>query len=756
MASSLVLTGGAAFTKTLKDTHNQPGHGFVEGDVVRYDAASQRFVKARADTAANAEVLGVVNAYIGDIFELTYAGLITLSGLPASISSAPVLFLSSTVDGKLEASPPSAVGTVVKAVLTRDKGNNYIVTNYLGTQIGGSSTIAVDEIQPVGTIMPFAGSIIPETWLECNGATYNRVVYPELYSKLCFTDGDQVPMYGYVVGVTGAGAYDTIQRNDVVHFKNSSASEWQPSVGAGPYAQGSNDDIRAVVIDLPNASVPYLQLSVIPKYVGGRFVYQNAILKTGNASSITSNYRIWRADNGQQRTVSGFTVTGVSILQFRTPDLRGRFALGSNSVGLSDNATENDPLFISSLGTYAMGSLGGEEAHALTNTELPSHSHSAGTLATTSAGSHTHGYLKPTTGTDTMSGGDTHYINAANDTTTSSGEHTHSITGLVGATGANSPHNNMPPYTTVLYIIKAKPYTRAAIIEGVDIPYSSLLVRDLRSRNVGGPSTSENNINDLVICTNKNDVLDSGIGTERIRIKGNTGLVGIGKNNPVVELDVTGTAAFSSRVGIGKTDPQVALDIVGQARSSILLGDYASAPNSTLTTKEYVNSVVPLSVNMYNATPTLLAFSYTCVGWKWNFDDNGNYITNTSQTPIGEGMFHMPAAGIALNDIKVLNEHGFTRNAATWSTAVLPVGTWDICCFMFSNRGPGPNEASDDDKYTFYRCFSARLVSTSTTRANVVDWLITKGFGRLIADASGGISNYRGHQAGNGFAVRVS
>jgi microcystin-dependent protein len=451
-------------------------------------------------------------------------------------------------------------------------------------------------------------------------------------------------MYGYVVGITGAG-YASVELNDIVHFKNAS-DPWQ---GSGPYAQGSNDDIRAVVVALPTASVRYLQLSVIPKYTGGRFTYQNAILKTGNAANANANYRIWQA-NGQPRSATTFTVTEVAMLHFRTPDLRGRFALGSNSVGLSDNAIETEPTFISSLGIYSMGSLGGEEAHALTNTELPSHTHTA------TDGGHSHlwtGFVSvepgnngqlydfefaaamrsrgvwvggSTTTPNTVDGrvpaslpngvlspqriGELQESGAGGGEDRDSGVGAYNVASSssnisVGNTGANSPHNNMPPYTTVLYIIKAKPYTRAAIIDGVDIPYSSLLVRDLRSRNVSGIAGDQ----DLVICTNK--ATDSGNGTERIRVKGGDGKIGIGTISPISELDVNGTGIFTKvgvgvssvptvaldvngitrftgSVGVNTASPSVALDIVGEARSSI--STTATSNAKTLVTKDYLQS----------------------------------------------------------------------------------------------------------------------------------------------------------------------
>lgn len=93
-----------------------------------------------------------------------------------------------------------------------------------------------------------------------------------------------------------------------------------------------------------------------------------------------------------------------------TPDLRGRFVLGSSTA-------------------HAIGSKGGEEKHTLTVAELANHAHNvsvSGTSATTTSGSSTK-WLVMNSGT-------------ANRSTSS--------------IGSSSPHNNMPPYYTLCYIMK--------------------------------------------------------------------------------------------------------------------------------------------------------------------------------------------------------------------------------------------------------------------------------------------------------------
>jgi len=103
---------------------------------------------------------------------------------------------------------------------------------------------------------------------------------------------------------------------------------------------------------------------------------------------------------------------------FNVPDLRDRFPLGDRDQGQSD-ASRVDNF------NTALGDSGGSDEHQLTVAEMPSHSH----------------------GLDLDSnyernGGNTSSDTGGNDTQTSS-------------TGGDQPHNNMPPFLALNYIIKA-------------------------------------------------------------------------------------------------------------------------------------------------------------------------------------------------------------------------------------------------------------------------------------------------------------
>ena len=117
-----------------------------------------------------------------------------------------------------------------------------------------------------------------------------------------------------------------------------------------------------------------------------------------------------------------------------TPDLRGRFLLGSNpNGGKTDSYTVRE-----------VGQSGGSETHTLTTSEIPGHEHSYSDVY----------FSEHTTvdrrGLDILDGGN-------NKLGTGDSDHDNSFIGknkTTGSSGGGAAHNNMPPFYSVIYIMK--------------------------------------------------------------------------------------------------------------------------------------------------------------------------------------------------------------------------------------------------------------------------------------------------------------
>jgi microcystin-dependent protein len=134
----------------------------------------------------------------------------------------------------------------------------------------------------------------------------------------------------------------------------------------------------------------------------------------------------------------GTTYKALDSSQLQSPDLRGKFILGASKLNTSNNGiidgwgpsgqpnipNNNKPLPLTPQQPYTTG---GAETHTLTLDELPSHTHVVSEVLSWHRG--VHGPI-------------------------SSGNSGHSSATTTGTTGGGQPHNNIPPYYSLLYIIK--------------------------------------------------------------------------------------------------------------------------------------------------------------------------------------------------------------------------------------------------------------------------------------------------------------
>ena len=106
------LSGGA---DVIHITH--ASHPFTVGQVLRSSGSAGVYTTAQADSAANAEVIGIV---VQDIDTNTYAmalsGRITADGVVPVAAAGTVLFLSAGTPGLITTTEPTTTGQISKPI----------------------------------------------------------------------------------------------------------------------------------------------------------------------------------------------------------------------------------------------------------------------------------------------------------------------------------------------------------------------------------------------------------------------------------------------------------------------------------------------------------------------------------------------------------------------------------------------------------------------------------------------------------------
>lgn len=109
---SVSITGTVLGVDRLAQTITQTSHGFSAGQVLRHNGTI--WVTAQANSAANAEAVGVIESVTTHTFVLVLAGYISgLSGFTAGVAH----FLSASSAGALTATEPTATTQVSKSML---------------------------------------------------------------------------------------------------------------------------------------------------------------------------------------------------------------------------------------------------------------------------------------------------------------------------------------------------------------------------------------------------------------------------------------------------------------------------------------------------------------------------------------------------------------------------------------------------------------------------------------------------------------
>ena len=217
---------------------------------------------------------------------------------------------------------------------------------------------------------------------------------------------------------------------------NADATERMTILSGGNIGIGTTNPTKKLEVDGKVKATEFEGNGVTP--IGGIIMWSGSL----NNDGTVPNYSNWRICDGTNNT----------------PDLRGRFIMGSTNENQVDVAGEGQV-------NYETGQTGGQQHVTLTTAEMPTHNHTM-----QQAGSHSHEMVfyngndlnwtesgNPQTddnqniqlGTDDA----VNYqgvIEKGTESTLNAGDHTHTI----NQSGQNGSHENIPPYYVLAYIMR--------------------------------------------------------------------------------------------------------------------------------------------------------------------------------------------------------------------------------------------------------------------------------------------------------------
>jgi len=556
--SAIKLSGAANDGKSVKQTLTQADHGFTAGDVIRWntgaDGNAAGYVKAQANDALNAEVIGVVESRLdASDFIVVYSGEISGMDFWPLNSGDDVFFLSADVAGELDSTPPTSSGEVIKPVVTRiDSTKTGIVTNYIGTSIGGKSTVSLDSVQPIGQIIPWAGgqdtivgdNSLPSGWKHCNGQTLDITEYDEFYKHIRWrvdVDVDELrgPHDGYGTidperGLSAGWPTRYGWQQEIVletiapglttgtwiyqgTVSNPDGSEnWEPAIDsniAGPDDPDGFDEGRY------KGTEP-IQKGIYSNIVIGQVLHYDHATKTitvdVNALRLASDSHIvagtdetylhrrwnqfgdWGVGGAGGATLAYMAETLDNdstydeITQVTIASAKMTHTKVPDMRGRvpmgADHSSTNDT---DTIGRYWQGSYGGKEEHILKPGEAPSHKHE---------------FLDEQGNPDDLRLVNYSHTSTLVDSGSPSVYSAESVNTSIQATGGDAPHTNMQPWLAVNYLIRVSTLAQAALLEDI----SAIKMHELKDAHIDYEATAGGSFGNMLFY--EHDVVGSTYG----------------------------------------------------------------------------------------------------------------------------------------------------------------------------------------------------------------------------------------------------
>jgi len=436
-----------------KITVDQTSHGLTFGNPVYMKTADGKYTKALANNAATSEVIGVVSrVYNDNRFELSLSGEIIgdfsqINEGNAALVAGQAYFVDTANAGKITPTKPINEDFFQKSVLIGLTTDRAIVKNFIGAEVaqeqraadalvsnkiqisqdahgftnghalyydGEGSQYRVAESQDgldevVGIVEKVNSADIFEMVLS------GQIRFPEVTGHGCnaMTAGDT-----HYITPTGTSATfaNVISESNLIAFNNGDINK--PLFVATSQNTAIVTNLRGILFDDTEEN------NTIDVPVGGIMAFSGTVIPDGYALCNGDYLNIAdfqdlhkHFENNQFPFADGNEPSG----QFKLPDLRDRFIIGKGT----------------NTGSDTLGESGGLAEVTLSIPQMPKHSHSYGDAD------------------QIIPGGDRAVGNVIE------GENT------TGDAGGDQPHENRPPYLTLVWIIRTKGVN--ALLDGTQI-----------------------------------------------------------------------------------------------------------------------------------------------------------------------------------------------------------------------------------------------------------------------------------------------
>jgi microcystin-dependent protein len=443
------LGGATSYNRTI--IAGNAGTTVAAGDILYLDPTDQEWKLADADTVYDAQTqFGIAQGAGTDGAAITNG--ILLAGLDSNqtgMTPGADQYVSATAGDLTETEPANSYFVGVA------KSATELIVNFQGDKTADSNFII-----KTGMIIPYVSSTAPSGWLPCDGSFVSVSTYLDLFQLL---DGDNLP---YGVGTATSFTVDDttdiitssthgLSNGKVIYLRStttlpaglsadtayyvisSTTNTFQLSLTSGGSAIDITDTGTGTHSWYNTFKLPDLRSS-IPLGSGQRvatFDFDDSDVDAGT-DIITVDANDWiHTGTALALTTTGSLPAGLSATTYYAIRVTSTTIKLATTVANANDGTAVDITAAAGGGTHtftltltdrSIGESGGEETHALTDAEMPSHVHNVLSGSSAPAPSGT-----------------------AND-----GDDDNSTSDPTSSAGSDETHNNMPPYTVVNYIIK--------------------------------------------------------------------------------------------------------------------------------------------------------------------------------------------------------------------------------------------------------------------------------------------------------------